>query len=180
MTTAKQLHANRKNAQHSSGPKTSEGKVQSSINARSHGLNQAFDLLVSPEITVLQTLFVIDGLSEEAAFELAQAHCGKARVRLARSQVWESVYTSSEMSPDERGRFSDASEEFLAEMDEEVGGKEWRAILPHFFLKPFANEKERFDEVTLTFLDKQRRLNRYDVKAVSTLSKLYKQAYSVK
>ena len=137
MTTAKQLHANRKNAQHSSGPKTSEGKVQSSINARSHGLNQAFDLLVSPEITVLQTLFENDGLSEEVAFELAQAHCGKARVRRARAQAWSDLET------------------------------------------PFEDDPDRSVQRALAILDRQRCLNRYDVKAVSTLSKLYKQAYSI-
>lgn len=38
MTSARQLEANRANARHSSGPKTSEGKQFSSFNALQHGI----------------------------------------------------------------------------------------------------------------------------------------------
>ena len=177
MATDKQHWANKANAKRSSGPRTEKGKQRSSINAVGHGLNQELNQLTQPEITHLQTLFAGDGLSADESLILAEAHCARARVRAARAEAWNSVFNSQEMDPDERGRFSEASPEFLAEMDETVGGKEWQTILPYFFLKPFSNEKERVDEVTITFLDKQRRLNRYDVKAVSTLSKLYKKAY---
>jgi len=177
MATEKQKQANKSNAQQSSGPQSEQGKLRSSINAVSHGLNKSMTILIQPEVTVLQSLFEDDGLPSDQAIELAEAHSARARVRAARKQAWESILSSQEMDPDERGRFSEASPEFLAEMDQTVGGKEWQTILPYFFLKPFSNEKERVDEVTITFLDKQRRLNRYDVKAVSTLSKLYKKAY---
>ena len=39
------------------------------------------------------------------------------------------------------------------------------------------NRIDNYIKVCLRFLDKQRRLNRYEVKAVSQLSKLYKRAY---
>jgi hypothetical protein len=39
MTTAKQLAANRRNAKNSTGPRTDEGKAQSSQNALKHGLS---------------------------------------------------------------------------------------------------------------------------------------------
>lgn len=179
MTTAKQLRANRINAKHSSGPKTSEGKIQSSVNARSHGLNQAFDTLLNPEMNVLQILFENDGLSTEEASELVQAHCAKARLRAARSQAWLSASKSSEIASGERGELYGASPEYLALLDSALGGKYWRKIMKHKFEKPFSNMQDRIEQITLQSLDKQRRLNRYDVKAVSTLSKLYKKAYKI-
>lgn len=180
MATDKQIKANRTNAKRSSGPRSEQGKQRSATNAVAHGLNQAFTTLTNPEITTLQTLFVNDGLSEETAFELAQAHCVKARVRAARSQSWQGVYTSTEIASVERGELYDASPEYLARLDSVLGGKYWRKIMKHKFEKPFTDDNDRNEQVTLTFLDKQRRLNRYDVNAVATLSKLYKKAYSTK
>ena len=45
MTTSRQNEANRENAQHSTGPKTQEGKAASAQNARRHGLS-ALNILV--------------------------------------------------------------------------------------------------------------------------------------
>ena len=45
MLTENQLDANRANAQHSTGPKTAEGKKRSSLNAIRHGLNSQAVLL---------------------------------------------------------------------------------------------------------------------------------------
>ena len=45
MATAKQIAANRKNAKKSTGPRTPEGKVRSSMNALKHGLSTPYGLL---------------------------------------------------------------------------------------------------------------------------------------
>ena len=49
MTTQKQIEANRRNAQSSTGPKTEAGKAVSSANAISHGLTAAGDVLLQDE-----------------------------------------------------------------------------------------------------------------------------------
>ena len=48
MPTQKQLHANRRNAKRSSGPRTEDGKVAASQNARTHGLS-ARDTVIAGE-----------------------------------------------------------------------------------------------------------------------------------
>ena len=49
MATQKQIEANRRNAQSSTGPKTEAGKAASSANAISHGLTAAGDVLLQDE-----------------------------------------------------------------------------------------------------------------------------------
>ena len=49
--SAKQLAANRRNAQHSTGPKTPEGKQRSSLNATRHGILSQVIHLPKEEMT---------------------------------------------------------------------------------------------------------------------------------
>ena len=49
VTTQKQIEANRRNAQSSTGPKTAAGKAASAANALSHGLTAAGDVLLQDE-----------------------------------------------------------------------------------------------------------------------------------
>ena len=178
MATDKQERANRENARHSSGPRSQLGKQRSSFNAIAHGLNQQ-TLLTTDDAALLKRLFEADGFSPELSLELAEAHCARARVKQARYQAWLYVFESLEMDPEKRGVLYGASEEFLAEQDEIMGSQKWRKLLSFHFEKPFENAADRNTHVTMDFLNKQRRLNRYDVKAVSHLSKLYKKAYKI-
>lgn len=176
MATDHQKRANQLNAKRSTGPKSSQGKGRSSKNAIKHGLNATLDSL-SPETQSLQALFIEDGLSQDEALQLAEAHIARARVRKARQQAWLDVYNSADLDPDDRGTYYWMSEEHRRDMDLTFGGKYWRALATNALSKPFVDQNDRNEQVTLEFLEQQRRLNRYDVRAVSQLTKRYKRAY---
>ena len=173
----KQTKANRANAKHSSGPKSAKGKQRASLNAVAHGLNQRIDHLIFPEVSLLQTLFEDDGIATDEALALAEMHVTRARVRAARQQAWQATYGDAEVDPKQRGGLYNAPPELLAAVNQQMGGSDWQRFLPFLFEKPFESEQEQDEQAALRFLDKQRRLNRYEVKAVSQLSKLYKRAY---
>jgi len=72
MASAKQLAANRLNAQRSSGPKSEEGKRRSSVNALRHGLTVPVEFSgFMVHLPPLQALLVADGLEASQARELA-------------------------------------------------------------------------------------------------------------
>jgi len=173
----KQAKANRANAKHSTGPKSTEGKQRASLNALAHGLNQRIDHLIYPEASLLQALFENDGVATDEALALAEAHVTRARVRAARQQAWQAIYDDSQVDSKQRGSLYDASPELLAAVNQQMGGRDWQRFLPFLFEKPFESGREQDEQAALRFLDKLRRLNRYEVKAVSQLSKLYKRAY---
>ena len=56
MTSEKQVQANRRNAQRSTGPKTSEGKAAVRLNARTHGLRSQEVLLSGEDEEALKDL----------------------------------------------------------------------------------------------------------------------------
>ena len=85
----RQAEANRSNAQHSTGPRTEEGKRRSCQNARSHGLTGQIRLLPLPERTAAQAFCdpLIASLSpagpheQQLATSIAQAHWRLNRAR---------------------------------------------------------------------------------------------------
>ena len=85
----RQAEANRSNAQHSTGPRTEEGKRRSCQNARSHGLTGQIRLLPLPELTAAQAFCdpLIANLSpagpheQQLATSIAQAHWRLNRAR---------------------------------------------------------------------------------------------------
>ncbi len=173
----KQAKANQANAKHSTGPKSTEGKQRASLNALAHGLNQRIDHLICPEVSLLQTLFEDDGIATDEALALAEAHVTRARVRAARQQAWRAIYGDVEIDPKQRRGLYNAPLKLLTTVNQQMGGSDGQRFLPFLFEKPFESEQEQDEQAALRFLDKQRRLNRYEVKAVSQLSKLYKRAY---
>lgn len=87
MTTAAQQAANSRNAQHSTGPLTEDGKARSSANSLKHGAYSGLqDVITSsilqedPEEVMALLEDIIDELDPQTALEAAAAHTVAARV----------------------------------------------------------------------------------------------------
>lgn len=73
-------HTNRRNAQRSTGPTSTEGKLVSSQNSRKHGLNSAPDFESSSEYRALVNLIAEEGFSAFACADIAAGLLNYRRV----------------------------------------------------------------------------------------------------
>jgi hypothetical protein len=92
MATEKQILANRRNAQHSTGPKTAAGRLKSSRNALRHGLSLPLrlDTATSAKIDAIAQMMTRDQADDEhlsAATELAEAQLQLLRIRGVRAEL---------------------------------------------------------------------------------------------
>jgi len=76
----KQAKANKRNAQHSTGPQSATGKQRASKNALKHGLNVPFEAGSDPRFDRLARQLLEDGNSPEQAQQLAAAILNHRRV----------------------------------------------------------------------------------------------------
>lgn len=73
MVSPRQRAANRANARKSTGPKTSWGKSQSSLNSTKHALTQKIDASTwGGNLGLLTDLLLRDGIEDVKAIELAK------------------------------------------------------------------------------------------------------------
>ena len=84
--------ANRSNAQRSTGPKTTRGKLASSQNSRKHGLNVQVDFESSDDYTSLKSLLAEEGYSPFVASAIAAGLLNYRRVM----DAYYDTYTSPE------------------------------------------------------------------------------------
>jgi hypothetical protein len=84
--------ANRSNAQRSTGPKTTRGKLASSQNSRKHGLNVQVDFESSDDYTSLKSLLAEEGYSPFVAAAIAAGLLNYRRVM----DAYYDTYTSPE------------------------------------------------------------------------------------
>ena len=176
MTSPRQRAANIRNAKKARGPVTTKGKAVSSRNAIKHGLNQKIDPLTHPVVAAIEKLYIQEGVDPEAARRLALAHVERERVRSARIEVCRSEYHTKGVS--NHGKFHNPNPYFLREMNKLLGGTDkLQKLYPHMFSAPDDSEVESDIEVTLRVLKCQSAFNRYEVRAVSQLSKAARAAF---
>jgi hypothetical protein len=98
-SSAARLTANTANAQHSTGPRTPEGRARSSQNARTHGLT-ARDLIITPDeqeefeelLNGYQTDVQPQGETQQTLFEaLVEAAWNLRRVRRAETKLCSNI-----------------------------------------------------------------------------------------
>jgi hypothetical protein len=96
MATEKQISANRANAQKSTGPKTTAGKLKSSRNAYRHGLSSPLrvDPVTSAKACAIAQALMGEDPNEErlrSATEFAQAQLELQRIRSTRADLMAKV-----------------------------------------------------------------------------------------
>ena len=84
-------HTNRRNAQRSTGPTSTEGKLASSLNSRKHGLNIQVDFESSDVYVSLKLLLSEEGFSTFMAADIATSLLNYRRVM----DAYYDVYTRS-------------------------------------------------------------------------------------
>jgi hypothetical protein len=105
MTTSRQLNANRANAQASTGPRTRQGKIRASQNARRHGLSVSVltDPLLSQDAETLAHELAGEGASAallEPARRAAEAQIDLIRIRRARHDFFVRKLKEPKLTPD--------------------------------------------------------------------------------
>lgn len=105
MSTQKQIDANRRNARHSTGPRTSEGRTISRLNAYQHGLTGHIDVMTEEQRTARDAFHasIVASLNPAGAFEEQLAHSiADAHWRLNRVAVIENNIFAAEADHQER------------------------------------------------------------------------------
>src|SRR5512140_1140661 len=94
MSSKRKIAANRRNAQHSTGPKTPQGKTASARNAATHGLSSSFAVLPHEDQSAFD--YLLDTLVREHMPRTERQKClvqqtAECRWRLERTRRFEAI-----------------------------------------------------------------------------------------
>jgi len=100
MATQKQIEANRRNAQRSTGPKTPEGKARSALNALQHGIRSSLAVIPGESREEFETLYdairddfqPTDSMEEILVRQIASAEWRLQRMQRAEAALRNSIY----------------------------------------------------------------------------------------
>lgn len=174
MTSRRRFNINRRNAQRSTGPRTSAGKAKSALNAKVHGLSVC-SIKNSKELQTAKALagaFAGDGdwnaPIRDLAYRAAEQQLMMRRVPDARHKAWEFAKTDPELLT--RGNMLGA-ENLLSDPGIEPAVKSsirfLKRVSPHLFEPPCETDVER-DVIALNLVSKQlKRLIRYERQAAN-------------
>jgi hypothetical protein len=137
MATAKQIEANRRNAQKSTGPRTEEGKAASRFNATTHGLKARHFALPHEDVDEVQSFLdaIVEAIAPRDAME-AEMACEIARLswKLRRAERYEHAVLSIKMQAkmsELKGKTQEATaqELDLAAFDDDAEGQRRRRMI---------------------------------------------------
>ena len=149
MATAKQIEANRRNAQKSTGPKTQEGKAASRFNAVRHGLRASQLALPHEDPEEVQGFVdaLIEAIAPRDAFEAElAADIATLSWKLRRAERYEHAYLAKRMMA--------LSKKFPAGTEEEMG---WELDLAAFDDDAAGQRRRRYMSGIRSALSRTRR-----------------------
>ena len=163
----KQAKANKRNAQHSTGPQSAMGKQRSSKNALKHGLNVPFEAVSDPRFDRLSGYLLADGYSPDQAQQLAAAILNHRR-------VMEALVTHYQMPKEVFGL---AEIEMIEEIESQaefgmrtLAKKDRQTIAS--FLRRFERVNQRLGSEVEQRVKRLASLARYQQKSVAQLAKV--------
>ncbi|MDD1518395.1 MULTISPECIES: hypothetical protein [Bradyrhizobium] len=162
MATERQIAANRRNAQKSTGPRTAAGKRRAAGNARRHGLSIVIGSAADDEAVKSLALAILAGSSApellEAAYSAARAYLELAHIRQIKAELIQRVLEFGAVGPElVRARLAESRH---------LQALLWRQWQKPERLKPVSvpSEAERQAEVVRRLLPELRKLNRYEAR----------------
>jgi len=164
--------ANRSNAQRSTGPKTTRGKLASSQNSRKHGLNVQVDFESSDDYTSLKSLLAEEGYSPFVAAAIAAGLLNYRRVMDAYYDTYTSPEPGNELILDMSVK--DSLPIFRAMLNEWGSESSEVRKMESLFAGVQKQEQDRGGQVSRRTADSHK-LMRYQRNAISRLSKAVQQ-----
>ena len=164
--------ANRSNAQRSTGPKTTRGKLASSQNSRKHGLNVQVDFESSDDYTSLKSLLAEEGYSPFVAAAIAAGLLNYRRVMDAYYDTYTSPEPGNELILDMSVK--DSLPIFRAMLSEWGSESSESRKMESLFTGTQKQEHDRGGQVSRRTADTHK-LMRYQRNAISRLSKAVQQ-----
>jgi hypothetical protein len=170
MATERQIAANCRNAQRSTGPRTAAGKRRAARNALRHGLSSPTDGGADNEAVEALALTIVSGSSDpehlESARGAARTYLELAHIRQIKADIIQRMLDFGAVEPEELMRARRAE------------GRYMRALLRRQFQKPerlkpveVPSETERQAEAVRRLLPELRKLNRYEARTYAMLDR---------
>ncbi len=187
MTSQRKLNANRLNAQKSTGPRSQRGKARSALNAVTHGLSgrPVWDAKSQEAIETLARAFAGEDGDHprvfEPAYQAAEAQFQLARVKEARSRVWEEAARDASIT--DQGKLFVLTNPAPAwpypkQLATLVRGA--RRSWPNHFKPPFETDQERDVAVVELAAKRLIRLVRYGRRAANMRDRALRELEQVK